>query len=154
MVVDQLSWQWITIILLPGLIVKVIPRLNDYCYRLGNQRIPRLQGCLGELHWRSAAMSSWCPQPPLQFFESGSEAEMSTLVKYLNRDIHRNNRRVHTNALRCALGQFISNCMLWTNSHSLHSHFWLLEENSTTDVLLRRVIIWVFIARFMQSRIQ
>ena len=30
----------------------------DYYYRLCDQRIPCLQGCLGELHWSIAAMSS------------------------------------------------------------------------------------------------
>ena len=38
--------------------VKLNLRLNHYYYRLCDQRIPCLQGCLCRSHWRSAALSS------------------------------------------------------------------------------------------------
>ena len=49
--------------------------VEDY-YRLCYQRIQRLQGCLGELHWRNAAlMSSLCTQPPRSFGLLGQAAK-------------------------------------------------------------------------------
>ena len=75
--------------------VKLNLRLNHDYYRLCDQRILRLQGYLGEL-LAATTLEKCCnvvahvmhmtiaiPWP----FGSGSEAEMSILLKYLNRDI-------------------------------------------------------------------
>ena len=67
-------------------------KLNHCYYRLSDQRIPCLLGCLGELtilekysnvvmHVIHTTIAILWP------FQSGSEAEVSTLLKYLNQDI-------------------------------------------------------------------
>ena len=73
--------------------LKLNLRLNHYNnYRLCDQRMPRLQECLGEL----ATLEKCCNVDVhvmhttiaiLWPFASGNEAEISTLLKCLNRDI-------------------------------------------------------------------
>ena len=82
---------------------KLNPRLNHYYYRLCDQRIPRLKEvwasyigkvlqCHHDVHNHHDPLT----------FGSDSEAEMSTLLKYLNGDMHRIKKSQAQNCDTCS----------------------------------------------------